>query len=95
MTLSFIPGDLHLSQGVDGSYVLTHKGEEIYRTASTKSALRRFNQMRTHLAAQFPKAKMSPEEGAAALKREIADKLVGHNSLRPRRKKIASTRTFG
>ncbi len=46
---------------------------------------------------QYPAHKLTPEETAEALRAEIADSLVAHNSLGGRKKKTTAggTRTFG
>jgi hypothetical protein len=95
MKLSFIPGDLHLSEADDGSFVVKQEGREIFRSQSARTAISRFKKLREALQARFPKTEATPEEKADRLRKEIADKLVGHNSLRPRKRKTPSTRTFG
>jgi hypothetical protein len=97
MKLSFLPGNLHLIQNSQGEYVVTLRGDEVCRTPSEKVAVKRFNELRSSLAKEFPRTELSPEQKSAALKREIADGLVAHNSFRPQPKKRprGSTRTFG
>jgi hypothetical protein len=97
MTLSFLPGDLHLSQDEDGFLVVKMAGQEILRTKARRSALAKFNSLRIELEARFPAREPNAEEKAELLQREINDSLLGRNSLGGRKKKTtaAGTRTFG
>jgi hypothetical protein len=97
MNLSFLPGDLHLTRNDDGTFVITMAGREILSTKSQRAALARFNAMRNEMKLQFPSREMTPEEKNELLRQELADNLVGHNSLGGRRKKTTAggTRTFG
>lgn len=97
MNLSFLPADLHLSKNADGLFIVTVAGQEILRTKSQRSALSKFNALRTELERKFPTQEPTPEEKAELLHREINDSLLGHNSLGGRKKKTTAggTRTFG
>jgi hypothetical protein len=97
MNLSFLPGDLHLSKKDDGNFVVSMSGKEILSTKSQRSALSKFNALRTELEKKFPSREPTPEEKAELLQREINDSLLGHNSLGGRKKKTTAggTRTFG
>lgn len=97
MNLSFVPGDLHLSKSDDGLFIVKLAGQEILKTKSQRSALAKFNSLRTELEERFPARELTAAEKAELLKREINDSLVGHNSLGGRQKKTTAkgTRTFG
>ena len=97
MNLSFLPGDLHLSKSSNGQFVLTLAGQEILNTKSQRSALSKFNALRSEMEQKFPTRPPATQEKAELLQREINDSLVGHNSLGGRKKKTTAggTRTFG
>jgi hypothetical protein len=97
MNLSFIPGDLHLYQDEQGLFVVTIAGREILSTRSRRSAISKFNSLRSELEHRFPARELTTAEKAALLQREINDSLIGHNSLGGRKKKTTAgrTRTFG
>ena len=97
MNLSFLPGDLHLSKSSNGQFVLTLAGQEILNTKSQRSALSKFNALRSELEQKFPTRQPTAQEKAELLQREINDSLLGHNSLGGRKKKTTAggTRTFG
>ena len=98
MKLSFFPGDLHLIQEPDGSYVLTMQGQELMRTRIEKKALGRFNLLRKDLETQFPARQLTPEEKKAALANYVMDykAIQVRASTKPRKKeKVKGTRTFG
>ena len=97
MNLSFLPGDLHLSKGSDGHFVVMLAGEEILKTKSQRCAIEKFNSLRAELEAKFPTMEPTAEEKAELLQREINNSLLGHNSLGGRKKKTTAggTRTFG
>ena len=97
MNLSFLPGDLRLSKNPDGHFIVTMSGEEILDTKSQRSALAKFNALRSELEKKFPSREPTAEEKADLLHREIGDSLLGHNSLGGRKKKTTAsgTRTFG
>jgi hypothetical protein len=79
--LSFVPGDLHLSQENE-TYIVTHKNQEVIRTRSQRRAIDAFNKLRQEMQGQFPNQEATPEEMKASFQREIADSIVGHNSVR-------------
>ena len=79
MNLSFLPGDLHLSQNTEGTFVLKLAGEEILNTKSERTALAKFNSLRAELEQKFPMREPTPEEKAALLQRELKDYLLTHN----------------
>lgn len=97
MNLSFLPGNLHLSKNADGVFVVKIADREILSTRSQRSALAKFNALRTELEKRFPTREPTAEEKAELLQREINDSLLGHNSLGGRKKKTTAggTRTFG
>jgi hypothetical protein len=97
MNLSFLPGDLHLSEGSDGSYLVSLGGSEVLRTRSEKKALSTYNRLRREMESQFPTRDLPSEVKARLLEKYIGDSLVPHNGSRPQKKGIkpGSTRTFG
>lgn len=97
MKLSFLPGELHLTQSEGGLYRVAIQGQEILTTRSKKMAVRKFNELRVEMEKRFPARELTPEEKAEILNMAIGDSLVGHNSLGGRRRKTTagSTRTFG
>jgi hypothetical protein len=95
MKLSFLPGALFLTKEQD-EFVVTVDSKEVLRTRSQKRAVTKFNELRKEMEQRFPNRDLGPEEKQALLQKEIADSLVGHNAIRPRKKSTAkSTRTFG
>ncbi len=97
MKLSFLPGDLHLSENPQGLFVVTMCGREVLSTKSQRAALARFNTIRGELEKNFPMREPTAEEKLELLQSEISNSLVGHNSLGGRKKKTTAggTRTFG
>ena len=97
MNLSFLPADLHLYQDERGLFVVKMADREILSTKSRRSAISKFNSLRTELEERFPTREPTAAEKAALLQREINDSLLGHNSLGGRKKKTTAgaTRTFG
>ncbi len=97
MNLSFLPGDLHLKKNKDGLYAVTVAGKEILCTKSQRAAVARFNALRTEMERRYPTRELTAEEKTELLRQEIADTLLGRNSLGGRKKKTTAggTRTFG
>jgi len=97
MNLAFLPGDLRLSKDADGLFVVTMCGQEILSTRSQRSAVTKFNALRTELEKKFPMREPTAQEKHELLQREINDSLLGHNSLGGRKKRTTagSTQTFG
>jgi hypothetical protein len=79
MNLSFLPGDLYLSQNEEGSFVLKLAGQEILNTNSERVALAKFNSLRAELETKFPMREPTAEEKADLLQREIKDSVLQHN----------------
>jgi hypothetical protein len=90
MNLSFLPGDLHLSQNAEGFFVLKLAGQEILKTKSQHAALAKFNSLRAELEATFPMREPTAEEKAELLQREIRDSLLQHNFGRREKETIAT-----
>lgn len=88
---------MHLTKNEQGLFVVKMAGQEILVTKSQRTALAKFNALRTELEERFPTREATAEEKAELLRREIGDSLVGHNSLGGRKKKTTAggTRTFG
>ena len=97
MKLSFLPGDLHLFEREDGSFVVVLQGHEVMKSKSRRAAIERFNNLREEMQSRFPMRELTPDEKALILRQAIAESLVQHNSLGGRKKKSSagSTRTFG
>ena len=98
MKLSFLPGDLHLTEETDGTYLVTMHGQELLRTRTQKKAIARFNAVRTDLEFQFPARELSAEEKRSALENLLLDYKSAQvrASTKPAKKeKITGTRTFG
>ena len=97
MNLSFLPGDLHLSKSSNGQFVLRMAGREILSTKSQRTAVAKFNALRSELETKFPARQPSSQEKAQLLQREINNSLLGRNSEGRRKNKRAAggTRMFG
>ena len=97
MNLSFLPADLHLSQSPNGQFVLRMAGREILSTKSQRTAVAKFNALRSELETKFPARQPTAEEKAKLLQREIKDALVGQNRAGKQKKKAraGATRTLG
>jgi hypothetical protein len=96
MKLSFIPGNLHLSETASG-YVLMVGGMEVFRTPSEKSAVTRFKHLRTEMEKKYPGGALSPEERAEIPTVTPEDVPVESNSSPKGRRKAAThgTRAIG
>lgn len=98
MKLTFFPGDLHLDQEPDGTYVVIMRSEILLRTHVEKKALTKFNVLRRELETQFPAHKLTPEEKRAALDKYVMDHKLAQvraSTRPPKKEKIKGTRTFG
>ena len=98
MKLSFLPGDLHLNQERDGTYLVIMRSHEVLRTKVEKKAIAKFNVLRRELESQFPARELTPEEKRSALERSIMDyKLlqVRASTKPPKKDRVRGTRTFG
>lgn len=96
MKLSFLPGELYLSEE-SGVFVIQMKEKEILRTHSRKTALSRFNELRRSMEQQFPTREVTPEDKEKLLKGILNEALLADVGRRPPKKRIkpGSTRTFG
>jgi hypothetical protein len=90
MNLSFLPGDLHLSQSPNGQFVLRMAGREILSTKSQRTAVAKFNAIRSELETKFPARQPTREEKAKLLEREIKDSLLGQKNAGKRKKKASA-----
>jgi len=72
VNLSFIPGDLHLTQSDDGLFILTMAGKKILSTKSEPYAIHKFNTLRTELEHSFPARELAAETKAELLRNEVA-----------------------
>jgi hypothetical protein len=86
-----------LQQAQDGSYRVAINGTECLRTRSRKTAVKRFNEMRSELEQAYPARQLTEAEKEKTMHTAIGDSLVAHNSLGGRKKKTSAggTRTFG
>ena len=95
MKLSFLPGELYLSQD-EGVFVITVNSTEVLRTRSQRRALDRFNELRREMEDKFPSRELTADEMREVLQRAIADSLVAPSSTRKKKRSTArGTRTFG
>jgi hypothetical protein len=90
MNLSFLPGDLHLSQNADGYFVVTMAGQEIISTKSRRAALAKFHSLRAELEKKFPTREPSAEEKAELLRREVQDSILDEDRHGQEKKAAAS-----
>jgi hypothetical protein len=97
MNMSFLPGDLHLSQSPNGQFVLRMAGREILSTKSQRTAVAKFNALRSELETKFPARQPSSEEKAKLLQREISNSLLARKKGAKAKKKTTAggTRSFG
>jgi hypothetical protein len=97
MKLSFLPGDLHLTQEPDGSYILKMNGQELFRTRIEKKALGRFNKLREDLETLFPARQLSSHDKKTTLAKYLMDYKAAQvrASTKPPEEKVKGTRTFG
>jgi len=95
MKLSFLPGELYLSEE-KGVFVVTVNSAEVLRTRSQRRAVSKFNDLRREMEQRFPSRELTREEMQAVLQQAIADSLVGPNTIRKKKRSTArGTRTFG
>lgn len=96
MNLSFLPGDLHLTEE-HGEFLIQVQGNEILRTRSKRTALSKFNELRRSMEQQFPAREVTPEEKGELLKGILNEALLAEVKRRPPKKRstAGSTRTFG
>jgi hypothetical protein len=87
MHLSFLPGDLHLTQNEKGLFVVTMAGKEILSTKSEPYALHKFNSLRIELEHRFPAQELTAETKAELLRNEVADSI-----FRQQRKPVVNAR---
>lgn len=96
MKMSFLPGQLELYEE-DGEFVVSLKNEVVMRTRVRRSALNRFNTLRTSMEAEFPHHPPSEAEIKAILSRVLNDAAIAETLKRPPKKRSTarSSRTFG
>jgi len=54
MKMSFLPGNLHLTEEFGRGYVIRVAGTEVFRSRSAKSAVTRFNRLRNEMEKKLP-----------------------------------------
>jgi len=92
MNLSFLPGDLHLTQNAEGFFIVTLAGEKILSTKSEPFALAKFHSLRTELENRFPTRELTAEEKAGLLRNEVTDSILRENRIGEAKKPAASAR---
>lgn len=95
MNLSFLPGQLQLSKQDDGTYLITIRGEEVFKSTNEKKAIAKFNNIRKDMEAQFPPQPLSPEEKSRLLREYISKDHSTFKGLPARKYKPGSSNTFG
>jgi hypothetical protein len=83
MRLSFLPGDLHLSDSATG-YILTRGGNEVFRTHSERAAIMRFNRVKDEMERNGVGTAARPAEATPALPDSSA---AGVSARRTQRRK--------
>ena len=96
MKMSFLPGKLELIFK-DGVFLLSTEGCEVFRTRSQRTAIEKFNELRSEMEARFPPKGPSAEDAKVSLQRLMIDVKVDETLRRPPRKRSTarSSRTFG
>jgi len=97
MKLSFLPGDLHLTDEERGFFVVKAHGQEVARTRSRRAAISRFNELRKELEALYPAHELTPEQKAESFRMAVGEWISSQSTSARRKKKSSakSTRTFG
>jgi hypothetical protein len=97
MKLSFLPGDLHLSDESNGYFVIKVQGQEQVRTRSKRAAVSKFNKLRQELETCYPVHELTPEQKAETFRVAVGEWISTQYASRQRKKKstAGSTRTFG
>ena len=94
--MSFIPGDLYLTEETSGFFTVTFQGAIVLKSKTKKMAIAKYDAIRNELQVQFPARDVTPEEKKELLRKASLDSMVPHNSLRSElKKKPGRTRTFG
>jgi hypothetical protein len=96
MKMSFLPGKLELIS-TEGTFSLLIEGQEIFQTRSRRSAIQKFNEIRSEMESKFPPKGPSPEDAKILLERLMTDVRVDETLRRPPKKRSTarSSRTFG
>ena len=94
MKLSFLPGELHLTELGDGMYQVTIRGEEVFRSPNKKNAIEKFNVIRKDMEALFPPHPLTFEEKSRLLREYISKDHSTFKGLPARKYKTGSTNTF-
>jgi len=89
MNLSFLPGDLHLTQNAEGFFTVTMAGQKILSTKSEPYALFKFHSLRTELENRLAKREPTAEEKAELLRNEVTDSIL---RVGEQKKPVASAR---
>jgi hypothetical protein len=90
--LSFLPGDLHLTTGPGGNYLVSLKGEVVCESPSQRRAIAAFNKIRKDLEAKFPPRPLSDREKSELYFKDTVDNQVRYKGLRLRRQDRKRTR---
>jgi hypothetical protein len=81
MNLSFLPGDLHLTQNAGGFFVVTVAGRKILSTKSRRSALGKYNTLKAGFENDRPAQEPTAKDGAENLLREVNDSILENDSV--------------
>jgi hypothetical protein len=76
VNLSFLPGDLHLTQNEKGIFILTMAGKEILSTKSEPYAIHKFHSLRIELEHRFPARELTAETKAELLRNEVVGSIL-------------------
>jgi len=78
MNLSFLPGDLHLTQSAEGFFVVTVAGRKILSTKSRRSALGKYNALRANFENGSPAQERTASDSAESLRRAVNDSVLNN-----------------
>jgi hypothetical protein len=96
MRISFVPGELYLTEDANGFYTVTFRGSVILKTKAKKTAMAKYDAIRKELAAQYPTPEFTPQQKEELRRQASLDSMLSHNSLRTElKKKPGKSRTFG
>jgi hypothetical protein len=90
MNLSFLPGDLHLTQNAEGFFTITAAGKQILLTKSESYAIHKFHTLRIELEHRFPARELTAETKAELLLSEVAESVLREPRMRQPKTRIAT-----
>jgi hypothetical protein len=96
MKMSFVPGDLYLTEDAKGFYTVTFRGSVIVKTKAKTAAVAKYDAVREELAVQYPTPELTAQQKEELRRQAALDSMLSHNSLRSElKKKPGKSRTFG